>query len=150
MILLLARKQKRLGRLCYTIIVFLSLYKGVLTMEVKTVDDYIWQFSSEKQQLLQKIRETIQAALPEAEERISYDMPLFWQLESLIWFAGMKDHIGIYPTNSGISAFAQELKAYKPSKGAFQIPWDEDVPYTLIADIARFRLTEVKKNKGIT
>jgi uncharacterized protein YdhG (YjbR/CyaY superfamily) len=119
-------------------------------MAVATVDAYISQFPPEKQVLLQNIRQTMQQALPDAREQMSYGMPGFWQGESLIWFAGMTHHIGIYPTNSGISAFTTALKGYKSSKGAFQIPWDEDVPYALIADIARFRLAEVKRKNETT
>jgi len=122
--------------------------KGVLWMAPQTIDAYISEFPRAKQLILQKIRETIHRAIPDAQEKISYAMPGFWQEESLIWFAGMKDHIGIYPTNSGITAFAEKLKPYKSSKGAFQIPWGAPVPYELIAEIAQFRLGEVQKKKG--
>jgi len=113
-------------------------------MDGKRIDQYIMSFSPEKQIILQKIRETIHTAIPDAEEHMSYGMPGFWQGESLIWFAGQKNHIGIYPTNSGISAFQAELTSYKSSKGAFQIPWEDEIPYMLIAKIAKFRLSEVK------
>jgi len=114
-------------------------------MPIDTIDDYIAQFPTERRVTLQKIREIIAQAIPEAEEHISYGMPGFKQGESLIWFAGMKDHIGIYPTNSGIEAFADRLKPYKSSKGAFQIPWHDELPSELIADIAKFRLEEVER-----
>ena len=117
---------------------------------MKTIDDYIAEFPEEKQAVLQRIRSVICEAVPTATEKISYQMPAFWQGEVLIWFAGMKEHIGIYPTNSGIAAFADEIAPYKPSKGTFRIPWGADVPYGLIAEIVRFRAAEVKEKRDRT
>jgi uncharacterized protein YdhG (YjbR/CyaY superfamily) len=108
-----------------------------------TIDEYIAAVPEEHRTTLQKIRETIRAAAPDSQERISYGMPAFWQGEVLIYFAAMKGHIGIYPTNSGMAAFADRLSEYKPAKGTFRIPYGNPVPYELIAEITQFRLNEV-------
>jgi uncharacterized protein YdhG (YjbR/CyaY superfamily) len=108
------------------------------------IDNYISSVSKEHQATLQKIRETIHAAAPDAAECISYGMPAFRQGEVLIYFAAMKHHIGIYPTAGGMAAFADRLANYKTSKGAIQLPYNKPVPYDLIAEIAQFRLAEAK------
>lgn len=106
------------------------------------INDYIAGFPAEVQEKLQKVRQAIRAAAPEAQEKISYQMPTFWLEGNLVHFAGYKRHIGFYPTPSGISQFEEQLAGYKRSKGAVQFPLDEPVPYELIAEITRFRVTE--------
>lgn len=113
----------------------------------KTVDDYIAQFPEEIQSILRKIRKTIRENAPCAIEKISYQMPVFWQDENLIYFAAMKNHIGIYPTASGVAAFADRLGEYKTSKGAIQLPIDKPIPYDLIAEITRFRVADAEAKK---
>ena len=107
-----------------------------------TVDKYIdWQ-PEELRPILQKVRRIIHDAAPNAEERISYRMPCFWQGEPLIYFAAMKNHLVIYPTVSGMTAFRDCLSDYKTSKGAVQFPYSKPIPYDLIAEMTRFRVSE--------
>jgi uncharacterized protein YdhG (YjbR/CyaY superfamily) len=84
----------------------------------------------------------IKAAAPEAEEKISYQMPAFAQNGILVYFAAHKNHIGFYPTSSGIEKFKDELSAYENSKGAIRFPIDEPIPYELVKKIVAFRLQE--------
>ena len=109
---------------------------------IQTIDEYIAQFPKETQKRLKQIRTTIRKAAPKAVEKISWSMPTFWQEENLIHFAVQKNHIGLYPGAEGVAAFAKELKGYKTSKGAIQLPHDEDLPLDLIARITRFRAKE--------
>ena len=109
----------------------------------KTIDEYIAQFPEERQAVLKKVRQVIREYAPEAMEKISYQMPCFWQGTNLIFFAAMKGHLGIYPTNSGITHFAEKLIGYKTSRGAIQLPWSHPIPYDLIAEITRFRVAEI-------
>jgi len=115
--------------------------------EYKNMDEYISRFPTERQAVLQQIRQTIREAAPDAEERISYGMPALWRGENLIYFAAAKNHIGIYPTGSGVEAFNHRLAQYNLSKGTIRIPWDQPVPYNLIADITRFRLAEAEAKR---
>lgn len=108
-----------------------------------TIAEYLAQFEGEIRAILDKTYEVIRTAAPDATERISFRMPCFWQGEPLIYFAGMKHHLGIYPTNSGIAAFADRLSAYKTSKGAVQFPYNKPIPYDLIAEMAQFRAEEL-------
>ncbi|MBK3913307.1 iron chaperone [Listeria ivanovii] len=114
-------------------------------LEFSTIDEYIVGTPPETQPILQKIRETIQAAAPEATEKISYQMPTFYFEGNLVHFALAKKHFGFYPASSGIAAFEPELGEYKHSKGAVQFPIDQAVPYDLIAKMVTFRLAENKQ-----
>jgi len=119
-----------------------------MSSNFKNIDEYIEQYTEEKQYIMQKVRKVILENAPEAEERIHYRMPCFWQGTALIYFAAMKNHLGIYPTNSGVVNFTEDLKEYNTSKGAIQLPWDKPIPYDLIIAITRFRVEEVTtKNK---
>jgi uncharacterized protein YdhG (YjbR/CyaY superfamily) len=108
----------------------------------RTIDEYIAMFPEDIQVTLQALRATIHAAAPDAVERISYQMPTFAQEGNLVHFAVLKNHIGFYPTSSGIAAFEQELSRYEGTKGAVRFPKDQPLPMDLISRIVRFRLSE--------
>jgi uncharacterized protein YdhG (YjbR/CyaY superfamily) len=113
-----------------------------------TIDEYIAQFPEDVQQILTRIRAVIHEAAPQAVERISYQMPAFYLKGNLVYFGAHKQHIGFYPTGSGIEAFKEEVAAYKGSKGAVQFPLDEPIPYELISKMVKFRVAEnLKKAK---
>ena len=76
--------------------------------------------------------------LPQAVEKISWSMPTYWKKRSLIHFAAFKKHIGLYPGPEAIEAFADRLSAYKTSKGAIQLPYNQPLPDELIADLAKW------------
>ena len=113
-----------------------------------TIDGYISRCPENVQNILAKIRAVIKESAPEAEERISYQMPAFYLHGMLVWFGAHNHHVGFYPTGSGIEAFEDELSGYKRSKGAVQLPLDKPMPYELIGKIVRFRVAEnLKKTK---
>jgi uncharacterized protein YdhG (YjbR/CyaY superfamily) len=112
----------------------------------ETIDKYILQFPPEVQEILEKVRETIKESAPDAEEKISYQMPTFALHGNLVYFAAFKKHIGFYPTSSGITAFKHELSEYKGGKGTIQFPLGKPIPYELISKIVKFRVAEnIKK-----
>lgn len=107
-----------------------------------TIDEYIMQFPIEVQEKLKTLRKVIKEAAPEAEEKISYKMPTFTLSGNLVHFACYKNHIGFYPTPSGIEAFKEELSKYKWAKGSVQFPIKESLPYELISKIVKYRVME--------
>ncbi|SHK13637.1 iron chaperone [Desulforamulus aeronauticus] len=115
----------------------------------ESIDEYILQFSPEVQEILKMLRKVIKESAPDAEEKISYQMPTFALHGNLVHFAAYKNHIGFYPTPSGIDAFKRELSEYKGAKGSVQFPLEKPLPYGLISDIVKFRVAEnIKKAKG--
>lgn len=113
----------------------------------QTIDEYIMQFPAEVQDTLQKLRLVIKEAAPEAKETISYQMPAFSLNGILVYFAGWKNHIGFYPTLSGMNAFKEELSQYKGTKGSIHFSLTKPLPDELISKIVKFRVTE-NKNKA--
>ena len=107
-----------------------------------SIDEYIATFPNEVQIKLHELRGVIKAAAPDAEEKISYQMPTFFQNGNLIHFAAYKNHIGIYPTPNGIEAFSNELSKYEGGKGSKRFPIDEPLPLDLISRIVKFRVAE--------
>lgn len=108
----------------------------------ENIDEYIAGFPSEIQAILEKIRQTVREAAPDAEETIKYQAPTFTLHGNLVHFAAFQNHIGFYPTPSGIEAFKDELSVYKGAKGSVQFPLEQPIPYDLIRRIVEFRVLE--------
>lgn len=115
------------------------------TQNPGSIDEYIALQPREMQDLLHKVRETILKAAPDAVESISYAMPAFkFNGKPLVYFALNKSHLGFYATPSANTAFTEELKDYKSSKGAIQFPLNKPVPIGLIRKMVQFKLKEIK------
>lgn len=113
------------------------------------IDEYINQFPENVQKQLQKLRKIIKQTVPNAVETISYKIPTYKVRECLVYFAGYKNHIGFYPTGSGIAAFEHEFSSFKYSKGAVQFPIDEELPVELIIKIVKYReATAITKHEN--
>jgi uncharacterized protein YdhG (YjbR/CyaY superfamily) len=109
----------------------------------RTIDEYMKAYPEDIQIILEQIRSTIkQHVPPETVEKISYGMPTFYLRKNLVHFAAFKNHIGFYPTPSGLNAFRKEIAGYKHSKGAVQFPLDKPVPLDLISRIVKYRVNE--------
>ncbi len=104
----------------------------------ESIDAYISQQAESVRPLLQVIRETIHAAIPNAQEKISWQMPTFWKGRNIIQFMAAKKHIGLYPGGEAIEAFAERLAGFDISKGTIRLPHSRELPLELIAEIARW------------
>ena len=111
-----------------------------------SIDEYIATFPAETQKILEELRATIKSAAPDAEEKISYQMPTFALKGNLVHFAAYKNHIGFYPAPRGIEEFKQELSIYEGAKGTVRFPIDKPLPLELISRIVKFRVAENLKN----
>ena len=117
----------------------------------KNIDEYIASFPDNVQVLLQKIRNTIHAAAPAAEEAIKYGIPTFVLNGNLVHFGGYKKHIGFYPAPMGIEAFKEETAQYEAGKGTLQFALDKPLPLDLITRIVKFRVDKsLEKGKKKT
>lgn len=110
---------------------------------IKDIETYILMQPENIQPGLQKLRQIINAAAPEAEELINYGMPSFKWNGMLVGFAAAKKHFGFYPYNgSTVGQFKGELKTFETSKGAIQFPIDKPLPVALIKKIVKSRMKE--------
>ena len=111
------------------------------------IDEYIQRFPEEMRKRLQLVREAIRSKAPGAGECICYGIPTFkWNGKNLVHFAAWKEHIGFYPSPSGIKAFQKELDRFEVSKGTVRFPSDERLPIGLIKRITAFRMQEVERS----
>ena len=107
-----------------------------------TIDAYLEHFSGRTRELLEEIRRIIRSEIPQAGEKISYQMPTYDLYGNLVHLAGYERHIGFYPGSSGIAAFKSEISGYKNAKGSVQFPLDKPLPEDLIRRIVRYRIEE--------
>lgn len=107
-------------------------------LPAKTIDQYIQEQPEEIRPLLNQVRNTLRATLPDATERISWSMPTYRGKQNIIHFAAFKNHLGIYPGEEAIVHFKDQLMDYKTSKGAIRLPYNKPLPLDLIAEIAKW------------
>ena len=107
-----------------------------------TIDEYIATFPKQIQHILQELRRVIRESAPQAKEAISYQIPTFKLNGNLVHFAAFKDHIGFFPTSSGVAAFRKELLEYETSTGTIRFPLDKPMPFDLIRKIVKYRVSE--------
>lgn len=108
-----------------------------------TIDEYISSQPKNVKLILQKIRQTVKEAAPEAQELVSYGMPAFkLNKRILLYFSAWEKHIGLYAMPSANATFKKELSSYKQGRGSVQFPFDRPVPYGLVKRIVKFRAKE--------
>lgn len=115
------------------------------TQKPQTVPEYIANYPKDVQKRLKEIRLSIKASAPGATEDLKWSMPAFSYDRILVTFAAFKNHIGLYPTPSAITAFKKDLAKYKTARGSVQFPHDKPLPLALIKKIAKFRVKELKE-----
>ena len=103
------------------------------------VGAYIAAFPPKVRAILKKVRATVRKAAPDAVEVISYRMPALKQRGILIYYAGFAHHVGLYPPIRGDAALLRRAAPYANEKGNLRFPYDEEIPYALIADLTRLR-----------
>lgn len=109
-------------------------------MEYMTVDDYISQKPEEIQSKLIQLRKLIKEIAPEAKEKISYGMPFYEYKGRLVYFALMKNHIGLYIPPPIIEQHKKELENYGTTVSAVHLPLDKDLPVALITQLIKARM----------
>ena len=103
---------------------------------VATIDEYLRTFPADVQAILEQVRQVVRKAAPQATETISYGIPTFdLNGKHLVFFAGWKHHISVYPLPAGDDAFQRKIAQYKRVKSTVQFPLDKTVPYELVSEI---------------
>jgi uncharacterized protein YdhG (YjbR/CyaY superfamily) len=113
----------------------------------RTVDEYLAGVPEPARTTLKKVRETIRSVVPtETTEVISYGVPTFKYKGPVIWYAAFSEHCSLFPTNSVIEKFKEELKPYAISKGTIRFPVDKPFPAALLKKMVKARLAEIESN----
>jgi len=109
----------------------------------KTIDEYLAGLSDDKRAALEKLRQTIRAAAPKAEECISYQIPAFRQNGMLVGFGATANHCSFFLMSSAtVQTHAEELKDYDTSKGTIRFQPDSPLPAALVRRLVRARIAE--------
>lgn len=113
-----------------------------------TIDDYIRRFPPDVQAILEQMRQTIHHIAPDATETMSYGMPTFDRSgKHLVFFAGWKHHVSLYPLPAGDEALQRDMAQYKRARGSIQFPLDRPIPYPLIERIVTWRVQETSADR---
>jgi uncharacterized protein YdhG (YjbR/CyaY superfamily) len=108
----------------------------------KSVDEYLATLSDEQRAALEKLRKTIRAAAPKAEECISYQLPTFKQNGMLVCYGAWREHCSFYPGAKAVETHRDELKNYELSKGTIRFKINKPIPATLIRKIVKERIAD--------
>ena len=109
----------------------------------KTIDEYLADLSEDKRAALEKLRKTIRAAAPKAEECISYQLAAFRQNGMLVAFGATANHCAFYlMSSSTVEAHKDELKDYDTSKGTIRFQADKPLPVALVRKLVKARIAE--------
>jgi len=106
------------------------------------VDAYIAGFPRPVQARLHKVRATIRANARRATEVISYRIPAYRQHGMLVYFAGFKGHIGLFPPVRGDARLEAAIRRFAGPKGNLRFSHDEPLPLGLIARIVRLKVKQ--------
>ena len=108
----------------------------------ENVEDYIGSFPAGVQKVLRQVQKTIQKAVPDAEEMISYQIPAFkrngiW----IFYYSAYAKHYSLScpPPFTVFEKYKEELSPFEVSKSAIKFPYEKPVPVKLIAEMAKFR-----------
>ena len=109
-----------------------------------TIDEYLAPLSADKRAALEKIRKTIQAAAPEAEEGISYGLAAFrLNGRPLVAFGASDNHCAVYPMNgTTVEGFKDELEDFETSKGTIRFQPSKPLPATLVRKLVKARIAQ--------
>ena len=103
-----------------------------------SIDEYISRQEEAVQPALVCLKNTIHNAIPEAEETIAWGMPTWKKKGNIIHFAVSKNHIGVYVWPEAVSFFEERLKGFETNKGVIRLKWGQEMPLSLISDIAKW------------
>jgi uncharacterized protein YdhG (YjbR/CyaY superfamily) len=112
-----------------------------MAIKPKSFDEYIHGFPEETQLYLERIRAAVKKAAPDAQEVISYGIPAFMMNKTyLVYFAGYKKHVSMYPVPKGDEDFQKEISPYQAGKGTLQFTLERKLPMRLISKIVKYTL----------
>ena len=106
------------------------------------IDQYIESQPAPVRPGLEKLRQAIRKAAPEAAEVLSYKIPAFKFQGMLVWFTAFKNRYGFYPFSKTIQIFKDKLTGYEFTKGTIKFPLNKPIPVKLVMEIVRFRVKE--------
>ena len=111
------------------------------------IDSYLAAVPEPARSTLEQVRKAIRAAVPEADESISYRIPTFkFRGRPLIYFAAFKNHCSLFPMTDFVwetlGGQLESVRAFRTGKGTVQFPTDSAIPDALVTKIVKLRIKE--------
>src|SRR5262245_36214014 len=115
-----------------------------------TIDEFLANLSVDKRSALEKLRKSIKAAAPKAEECISYGLAAFrLNGRPLVAFGATANHCAVYPMSSStVAALKDDFKNYDTSKGTIRFQADKPLPVGLVRKLVKARVAENEGRAG--
>lgn len=112
--------------------------------KIRTIDEYLAAVTIDQRAALEKLRKTIRAAAPKAEECISYGLAAFrLKGRPLVAFGAGANHCSLYPMSAAtVKAFQAQLKDFETSKGTIRFQPDQPLPAGLVKKLVKARIAE--------
>src|SRR5262245_15328186 len=109
-----------------------------------SIDGYIAAQPEAARPALEAVRAAIRRGMPRAVESIAYGMPAYsLDGKRVLYFAGWKAHIAVYPTSRAMeAALGDALAPYRAAKDSLHFKLTQPPPVGLIERIAAFRAEE--------
>ncbi|MBP7744762.1 MAG: DUF1801 domain-containing protein [Phycisphaerae bacterium] len=115
----------------------------------KTIDEYLAALGPEQRAALTKLRRTIRAAAPRAEECISYQLAAFRRNGMLVAMGATDRHCAFYLVSATtLDRFRDELRDYDVGKCTIRFPPDKPLPAALVRKLVEARLAENAARRG--
>jgi uncharacterized protein YdhG (YjbR/CyaY superfamily) len=109
----------------------------------KSIDDYLARLPDDQRAALEKLRQMIRAAAPNAEEAINYQIPMFRLNRMLVGFAARKGHCALYTMSKAtITQLGAELDGFDTSTGTIRFSPEKPLTAALVKKIVKLRLAE--------
>ena len=113
------------------------------TKPAQTVDQFLAALPNDFRLALEKLRKTIRAAAPNAEETISYSIPFYKQNGMLVGFSAAREHCTFHIISAAILRDnAKALASFTTGKGSIQFTPDKAIPAALVTKIVKARMSE--------
>jgi uncharacterized protein YdhG (YjbR/CyaY superfamily) len=109
-----------------------------------SIDAYLSALPDDQREALQRLRKTIRAAVPRAQECISYSLPTF-RLDGkmLVHFGASAGHCSFYPgSGTAVSAHRDELAGFPTTKGTIRFQPHKPLPVALVRKLVKYRIAE--------
>jgi uncharacterized protein YdhG (YjbR/CyaY superfamily) len=119
--------------------------------KLTTVEEYLATLSDDRRAGVEELRQTVNAAAPEATETIAYEMPALRSHgnQFLVSYAAYKNHYSLFPASEAVvEGLGDELKPYLAGKGTIRFPADRPLPTALVTKILKVRLAENAARAG--
>lgn len=114
-------------------------------MSADDIDAYLATVPEPQRTTLQVVRDRLRAALPGAEECITYGVPTFRQDgRKLAGFASAKNHCSYFPMSGEVlPRVADLIEGFSTSRGTLRFPVDQPLSARLVRALVQARRDDI-------